>query len=441
MSTTFKKAVVTVSTLLVGLLLIGALLGQGPENTSTDPYRHLNVFTEVFAKVKSDYVEEPDMGNVTLGAINGLLISMDPFSSYLNADQYKAFLKAQETPKAGIGMVLSRKYGYEIGLVDAIPGGPADKAGLSTGDIIEAINGISTRDMPLAYADVLLHGDPGSTVELTVLRLRRPEATKLTLTRAVVSPPGVSAKMLDTATGYVSVVDLRVGKSAAVASAIRDLDRQGAKKLVLDLRHSAVSAPEEGVALANLFLEKGTIATLEGQKVPKRSFEADPSKTVWKGPMMVLTNRGTSGAAEVAATALLDNKRAEIVGERTYGDAAQRRAVMTDDGGAVLLAVAKYYGPGGKAIQDTSVMPTYAVTDSEPDTAEEPDGGPNMPNTPQNPPTGTKAPEDLILKRALELLSGKTTEQAARSGPATVLLPGEPAVVPPNTILPNKTKQ
>lgn len=431
MSTTFKKAVVTVSTLLVGLLLIGALLGQSPDNTSTDPYRHLNVFTEVFAKIKSDYVEEPDMANVTLGAINGLLLSMDPFSSYLNSDQYKAYLKAQEGQKAGIGVVLSRKYGYEIGLVDAIPGGPADKAGLSTGDIIEAINGISTRDMPLAYAEVLLQGDAGSSVELTVLRLRRPEATKIALTRAVVAPPGVTSKMLDTATGYIAVVDLRAGKAAAVASAIRDLDRQGAKKLVLDLRHSAVSVPEEGIALANLFLDKGTIATLEGQKVPKQSFVADPAKEVWKGPLMVLTNRGTAGAAEVAATALLDNKRAEVVGERTYGDAAQRRAVMTDDGGAVLLAVAKYYGPGGKAIQDTSVMPTYAVTDTDIDSTEEIEGAPDMPNTPVKPPTGTKAPEDMILKRAIEILSGKGKEQASASGPATVLLPGDPKVSAP----------
>ena len=436
MNTRFKYSVVTLSTVLVGLLLIGALLGQSTDAGATDPYRHLNVFTEVFAKIKSDYVEEPDMANVTLGAINGLLVSMDPFSSYLNADQYKAWLKSKETAKGGVGLVLSRKYGYEIGVVDAIEGSPADKAGLSTGDILEAINGISTRDMPLAYADVLLHGDPGTTLELTVLRMRRPEATPMKLTRAIVLPPALESRMVDTTTGLVAVRDLTTGKTAGVASAIRNLQRQGAKKLVLDIRHCAVSDPAEGVALANLFMDEGAIGSLEGQRVPKQSFTADPASTVWKGPLVVLTNRGSAGAAEIAATALLDSKRAEVVGERTYGDAALRRPVMTEDGGAVLLAVAKYYGPSGKAIQDTSVTPGHVVTETEPDTpdTELEAGAPDMPNAPKPPQAAPKPSEDVILKKALEVLNGKAEKQVADAGTGAVLLPGEhgrSAIAPP----------
>ena len=428
MNSRFKYAVVTLSAVLVGLLLIGALLGQSTDTGAADPYRHLNVFTEVFAKIKSDYVEEPDMANVTLGAINGLLISMDPFSSYLNADQYKAWLKSKETAKGSVGLLLSRKYGYEIGVVDAIEGSPADSAGISTGDIIEAINGISTRDMPLAYADVLLHGDPGTTVELTVLRLRRPEATPFKLTREVVTPPGLEAKMLDTATGLVAVRDLSSGKSAAVAGAIRSLERQGAKKIVLDLRHCAVQDPAEGVALANLFMDEGAIGSLEGQRVPKQIFTADTASTVWKGPLVVLTNRGSAGAAEIAATALLESKRAEVVGERTYGDAALRRPVMTEDGGAVLLAVAKYYGPAGKAIQDTSVTPGHLVTETEPDAPDaeaEAPAAPDMPNAPRTPQAAPAPSEDKILKKGLEVLSGKAEKQVADGRTGAVLLPGE----------------
>lgn len=430
----FKYIVVSVSTILVGFLLIGALLGQSTDPIAGDPYRHLNVFTEVFAKIKSDYVEEPNMGNVTLGAINGLLVSMDPFSSYLNADQYKAWQQTKATPKADVGLVLSRKYGYEVGVVDAIPGSPADKAGLSTGDIIEAINGISTRDMPLAYADVLLHGDAGSAVDLTVLRLRKPEPTIIKLTRAVVTIPPATSKMLDTITGYILVHDLRAGKSQEVAAKVKDLERQGAKNLVLDLRHCAVYAPEEGATLANLFMEKGSLGYLEGQKVAKQEFAADPAKTVWKGPLVVLTNRGTAGAAEIAATALLESKRAEVVGERTYGDAAQRKPVMTDDGGAVLLAVAKYYGPNGKAIQDVSVTPSYAVADAESDYADEDaEEAPAAPSTPTTPPAPTKPAEDLILKKAIEVLQGKADapQRASVAGPPTVLLPGDAKVSSP----------
>ncbi len=412
MSKNFKYGVVSLSACLVALLLAGALLGQNPESNPSDPYRHINVFTEVFAKIKADYVEEPDMKNVTLGAVNGLLVSIDPFASYLNADQYKQYLKTKENPKAGVGLVLSRKYGYELGVVDAIPGSPADKAGLSTGDIIEAINGISTRDMPLAYADVVLHGDEGSTVELTVLRLRKPEPEKFTLTRAKLSPPPLESKMLDAETGYIAAEDLTAGKTAEVQAAVAKLARSGAKKLVLDLRHSAISTPEEGVALANLFLEKGTIASLSGQKIKKQVFEADPAKAVFKGPLVVLTNRGTTGAGEVAAAALVENQRAQVVGERTYGDAALRKAVPTDDGGAVLLAVAKYYSPLGKAIQDTSVTPAFAVADSEPQVPDDEDAAPAAP-APAAPKPAERSKEDPILKKGLEVLAGKTTQAAA----------------------------
>ncbi len=424
---TFKYAVVTVSTCVVALLLIGAVLGQNPDSGPNDPYRHINVFTEVFAKIKADYVEEPDMKNVALGAINGLLVSVDPFASYLNAEQYKQYLKAKADPKAGLGLMLSRKYGYEIGVVDAITGSPADKAGLSTGDILEAINGISTRDMPLAYADVLLHGEPGSTIELTVLRLRKPEPVKITLTRAVVTAPALTAKMLDKDTGYITAEDLSAGKTAAVRTAIASLQKQGATKLVLDLRHSAVNVPEEGVALANLFLEKGTIGSLSGQKVPKKVFEAEPAKAIFKGELVVLTNRGTSGAAEIAAAALLENKRAPVVGERTYGDAALRKTVSTEDGGAVLLAVAKYYAPNGKAIQDNSVTPTIAVIDNEPEAALDEDEEPAAKPAVKEP---AKPTEDLILKKGLEVLSGKTVQAA---NPATGGRPTEtPALGPLN---------
>lgn len=409
MSNRYKYGLVSVSGALVALLLVGVLLGQSQQSTPPDPYRHLNVFTEVFAKIKSDYVEEPDMKSVSLGAVNGLLVSLDPFACYLNADQYKQYLKTRENPKAGVGLILSRKYGYEVGVVDAVPGSPADKAGLATGDIIEAVNGISTRDMPLAFADVLLHGDPGSTVELTVLRLSKPEPAKVTLTRAVVTPPAVAAKMVDAETGYISAVDLRTGKSADVRKAIQELTQKGARKMVLDLRHSALSVPEEGIALANLFLDKGVIATLAGQKTPKQTFEADPAKAVFKGPLVVLTNRGTTGAAEITAAALAENKRAALVGERTYGDAALRKAVVTEDGGAVLLAVARYMAPSGKAISDTSVSPEHQVSDSEPPALEDEEAPPAQPA----PPVGEKK-EDTVLKKALELLAGKTVQADAR---------------------------
>src|SRR5215467_2490685 len=157
MNSRAKFLVVVSSTLLVLLLLLGTVLGKGTSNEG--PYCHLAVYTDVLSRIKSEYVEEPDMKSVTLGALNGLLESIDPFASYLNVDQYKEYQKHTDA-KGDVGLVLSKRFGY-IGVVSAVPGSPAAKAGLSTGDIIETIKGVGTRDMPLAYATLLLRGDPG----------------------------------------------------------------------------------------------------------------------------------------------------------------------------------------------------------------------------------------------------------------------------------------
>ncbi len=304
MNRAFKYVVVGVSSLLVALILAGSLVGQSRQAAEdpSAPYRHLSVYAEVFAKIKSDYVEEPDMKNVTLGAINGLLVSIDPFASYLNADQYQQYMQAKQLQRASVGLVLSRKYVYDINVVDAIPGSPADKAGFSTGDMIDSINGIQTRDMPLAFADLLLEGDPGTTVDVTVLRLRKPDPVTIKLTRAEIKSPPLVARMADDQTGLVQIYELNAGAADRVAAAVKDLEKRGARRLVLDLRHDTVGAEDEGIALANLFLDKGTIATLQGQKFPKQTFEAGPSKRIFSGPVVVLTNRGTFAVRRAGRT-------------------------------------------------------------------------------------------------------------------------------------------
>src|SRR5580692_6434584 len=189
MNRRFQLAVVASSTCVVLLLLFGAVHGR---SASTDnPYNHLGVYSEVLARIKADYVEEPDMKGVTLGAINGMLESIDPYASYLNADQYKQYLQAKQTNKASVGLVLSKRMGY-VGIVDVVPGSAAAKAGLTTGDVVESIKNVSTRDMPLAFAEILLQGDPGSSIDVSVLRVRKAEPQKITLIRAAVEYPPVS---------------------------------------------------------------------------------------------------------------------------------------------------------------------------------------------------------------------------------------------------------
>jgi carboxyl-terminal processing protease len=407
MNRRFQFSIVAMSSCVVALLLFGAVHGRSasPDN----PYGNLGVYSEVLAKIKMDYVEEPDMKAVTLGAINGMLESIDPYASYLNADQYKQYLKSKDTKKAGIGLVISKRFGY-MSVVDSIPGSPANKAGLGTGDVIESISNVSTRDMPLAFAELLFQGDAGSTIELSVLRARKSEPAKVTLTRAEIVYPALTAKLVTdqgaVPIGLIQTSTLADGRVKEIAAKIAELEKQGAKKLVLDLRHCSTGPDEEGIALANLFMDKGLITYTKGQKMPRQDFMAVASRAVTKLPLAVIVNRGTAGAAEIAAAALLDSKRAELVGERTYGDAAIRKAITMDDGSAVILSVAKYYSPtpkDDKAIQDAGVTPGTLQAEADAGPTSDDDDETDTPAANPN-PGAKKFPPDQVLLKSYEIL-------------------------------------
>jgi carboxyl-terminal processing protease len=230
------------------------------------------------------------------------------------------------------------------------------------------------------------------------------------ITRDVVAIPPVSDKMLADNVGYIKVDAFPEGKSQEIAGKIRDLQKQGAKKLVLDLRNSASGTESEGVATANLFLDHGTITYLQGQKYPRQAFNADPAKDITKLPVAVLVNRGTAGPAEIVAAAILENARGDVVGDKTFGDGSVQKLIEMQDNSALILSVAKYYSPSGKAIQDAAVTPNVLIAD----TAED-DGG--LPDEDQQAAPGEKPSEkkdekpknqqDDQLNKALEVLKNR----------------------------------
>ena len=397
MNRRFQFIVVGFSTAVVALLLFGAI---GRSASPDSPYTNLGVYSEVLSRIKADYVEEPDMKAVTVGAINGMLESIDPHASYLNADQYKQYLKTKDAKKADVGLVLAKRFGY-MAVEDAIPGSPAAKAGFSTGDVIESLNNVSTRDMPLAFAEEILQGDPGTTVDISVLRVQKTEAQKVTVTRAMIVYPSVTGRLQGT-TGIIQVEGLQPGRVKDVAAQIAALEKQGATKLVLDLRHCSTGPDEEGIALANLFQDSGLITYTQGQKLSKQEFTAQASKAVTKLPLVVIVNRSTAGGAEIAAASLLESKRAQLVGERTYGDAAVRKTVTLNDGSAVILSVAKYYSPAGKSIQDNGVTPNILQAEVDTATADAA-ADDNLPE-PAPEDANKKPGTDELLNRALKAL-------------------------------------
>ncbi len=308
MNSRAKFVVVMSSTCLVALLLLGGVVSKGApadERASaahTNVYRHLAVYSEVLSRIKSEYVEEPDMSSVTLGALNGLLESIDPYASYLNAEQYKDYLKNYDTYRGDLGMVLSKKFGY-INVVSVIPGSPAAKAGLTTGDMLESIKGIATRDMPLAYARLLLKGQPGSTVDLSVLR-RKPEPQKLTMTRASLvgrrwnrrcfrktSATSRSARLDDHESGKSFQRDCRIYRSRARKNSC----------WICAIVHRA--NPSRAWLWRTCSSIRVLITYTDRAEVDEKiSTRSEEGRNIVAS--VILTDRGTAAAAEVAAAAL-----------------------------------------------------------------------------------------------------------------------------------------
>ena len=400
MSMKIKAAILVCSAAVLMFMVVGGLNGVRA-SSNEGAYRQLQVYSEVLSRVRSEYVEEPNIPAVTDGALHGLLESLDPNSSYLSPAEYKDYKSHKTEARGDIGAAISKRFGYAA-VVSVIPGGPADKAGLQATDILEAIEGKSSREMSLAEIRNMISGQPGSNVTVEVVRSRRAEPQKMVITRDIVNIPQVTDKVMEDGIGYIQVDAFTKGKSQEIAGKLKALQKAGAKKLILDLRNCALGEEAEGIATANLFLNHGTITYLQGQKYPREAFNADPAKDITSLPVAVLVNKGTAGPAEVVAAAVLENARGDVVGDKTFGDGSVQKTIEMADGSALILSVAKYYTPSGKAIQDTAITPNILVADVDDDGA--------LPDEDQEtaPPDDTKkqvAPQqDEQLQKAIQVL-------------------------------------
>jgi carboxyl-terminal processing protease len=399
------KAGILVSSFAVLLFIVAGSLGGVHASSNDGSYRQMQVYSEVLSRVQSEYVEDPNIPKVTDGALHGLVESLDSNSSYMTPAAYKAYKSHKAEGKGEIGATISKRFGY-ADVVSVLPGSPAEKAGIEATDIFESIEGRSTRDMSLPEIRSALAGAPGTTVNLSVVRARRAEPQKMAIQRDVVSIPAISDKILEDGIGYIKVDALTKGKAQEISTKVKALEKAGAKKLVLDLRNSADGEESEGVATANLFLNHGTITYLQGQKFPREAFNADPAKAITALPVAVLVNKGTAGAAEIVAAALLENARADVVGDKTFGDGSVQKTIELNDGGALILSIAKYYSPSGKAIQDTAVTPNVLVADETDNViSDDEDAEPSA----AEPEAKPKAQQDDQLKKAVEVLKSRAS--------------------------------
>jgi len=351
-------------------------------------YKQMRVYAEVLRKIQNYYVTEPSIPEVTNGALHGLLDSLDPDSSYLTPAEYKLYKDRPASDTARVGITVSKRYGYAT-IVNVLPGSPADQEHLRDGDVIDLISGQSTHELPLAVVRFLLEGKPGSSLTISVVRPFKPDPDKITMTRAVLPAPPMGEQFYEDATIlYLKPGVLTAARVDDIAAKIKAAGK--GRKILLDLRDTTGDDLSQGLRLANLFIKQGTLGTLQGQTVPLQTFTADPSKCITDAPVAVLVNRGTYGAPELAAAAIEDLKRGDVVGERTFGEGAVQKTIDLPDGAALMLTVAKYEDPSGKKIEDEAVTPNEVVASPQDD----------------DQPVPANSGDDM-LNRALELLKAK----------------------------------
>jgi carboxyl-terminal processing protease len=239
-----------------------------------------------------------------------------------------------------------------------------------------------------------------------VVRARRSEPQKMVITRDLITIPAVTDKIVEEGIGEIHVDAFTKGKSDEIASKIKALQKSGAKRLILDLRNCAEGEESEGIATANLFLNHGTITYLQGQKYPREAFNADPAKAVTALPLVVLVNKGTAGPAEIVAAAVLENARGDVVGDKTFGDGSVQKLMELKDGSALILSIAKYYSPAGKAIQDNAVTPNVLAADVDEDAAVPDEDENAVPSDEVKKPTSQ---QDEQLDKAIQVLKSHTS--------------------------------
>jgi carboxyl-terminal processing protease len=358
-----KYGVLLLSSVLVTYAIVGGMLHR--VSAQDGSYRQLDLFNEVLGKVQEDYVDKPSQPLALTGAIRGLIETIDPEGGYLTAKDV-AFYKSFDPLKTpGIGVILGRtRLGYPV-ILSVFADGPAQKAGLTTGDMIESIDGFPTREMNLVQVDGFLANPPDKPAMLTVIRRNTSEPESMTIARNITKAPPVDSKMLESNIAYVHVPLLTIGKAAEARTSIDDLLKKGATSVILDLRASAGGDESEGIALANVFMDSGTIGYAQGQKSEKRTLVIDPKIALTKAPLAVLVNEGTAGPAELVAGAIRDSKRGQVVGWTTFGNGSVQKLIPMDDGAALLIAVARYYTPSGRSIEEVGVEPQVKVQAQE----------------------------------------------------------------------------
>src|SRR5215510_7538417 len=325
---------------------VGGWISTRAQQPANDPNAQLRIFESVLQHIQNDYVDEPNMDKVRAGALRGLAYGLDPYSTYLTPEQVRDFNVSKDS-QPGIRAELSQVASY-LYVIAPMKGSPADQAGVKAGDIIEYIDGKATRDISLYDARQLLNGAAGSEVKLRVLRANASPLT-LSVKRGAFRAPAAEGRLDAGKVGILKINSFADGEAADAKARLQDLVKQGAQKVVIDMRDTAGGSLTEAVAVANLFIRDGMLAQTVGREGKSlKSFSADPKAVVFSGPVVALIDSGTAGAAEVVASAIIERQRGQVVGEKSFGAGAEQQLFTLRGGDGLLLTTVKWASSAGK---------------------------------------------------------------------------------------------
>lgn len=367
-----KKAFFILSLgLMLGVFmgLCGSVLAERSKDDAVSesealPYEDLRTFTEIFGRIKRDYVEPVSDKKLLEDAVRGMLSGLDPHSAYLVAEEYQELKEGTTGQFGGLGIEVTMENGF-IKVVSPIDDTPAQKAGIKTGDLIIKLDDKPVKGMSLTDSVKIMRGEPGSKIVLTVVREGEEAPLKITLTRDIIKVKSVKSKTLDKGYGYVRISSFQSGTGDGLKEVLATLkkDNGGALKgLVLDLRNNPGGVLNAAVEVSDAFLKSGLIVYTEGRiENSEMRFNAAPDDLIDGAPIVVLINAGSASASEIVAGALQDQKRAVIMGEKSFGKGSVQTILPTSNGAAVKLTTARYFTPSGRSIQAEGIEPDVTL--------------------------------------------------------------------------------
>jgi len=364
---------------LGSLIAVGgnALAERDTGELNTIPFEGLKTFSEVYGRIRQDYVEPVPDSKLLEDAIRGMLSGLDPHSSYLDQEQYNELKVGTTGQFGGLGIEVGMENGF-VKVISPIDDTPAQKAGIKAGDLIIRLDDKPVKGMSLNDAVKSMRGEPGSPIVLTIVREGVEQPLKIKIVRDIIKVKSVKSRTLEEGYGYVRITSFQSKTGDNMVEAINELRKSGdLKGLVLDLRNNPGGVLNAAVAVSDAFIDSGLVVYTDGRiEDSKMKFNATPGDILKGAPIVVLINAGSASASEIVAGALQDHKRAIIMGEKTFGKGSVQTILPTSNGGAVKLTTARYYTPSGRSIQAEGISPDVPISKVKLEAAAQSEFGP-----------------------------------------------------------------